>query len=431
MKKLLFFAVGLAVCSGLNATDDMTVKRFAVRANAVAEKWCARTQKSYGWNGSAWVLDETYRNTYNRDGLIISQTVADSDGSATRITNRYNSNGKLISRLTEGASHASGPFTKTQQLVREYDERVTSFITLNDQQVFINGDWRPSNTYSQTLTRNEDGNVTQMERAVLFNGIFDPTYHIFVVYDEDGKAVEITTEDLAYDGLKREYYWKPGNSYKDIVWHSFDGQIVSAENLYEGSNRIASANAIIGGEEYRISAEYFDDGSWISCASQFDPDVDMDLEERLEYTPLDEYGSCKIVNTMSYVEDDNSIGAECVISTYKYDSNGLILLEESVYDDGENLEIIEKLEGAVVYDTEQGYPLTWTLQEYDVESGDMVNSFKAEFSDYVRLSQSAINEIAADSECGYFNLLGTPVCNPQKGQILIEKSATGVRKIIF
>lgn len=430
-KKTIILLSGLVCFFAPSRGEDLLVKRFASRANNAATLWCAQTQRAFGWDGNKWQLDEVYSFGYNSQGRIMTQSVTDSDGSITRETNQWDANGMLTARRTEYARSASASFTQTKRLTRKYDDRLTSFITLNDQQIKQNNSWVPSNSYTQTITRNEDGNITLMERAVWFQGIYDPIYRLHVVYGPEGEATEIKTEDLQYDGLKQEYYWKPGSSYKDIVWDRTDGQIVGIDNLYDGANRIASATAIIGGQEYRIEAEYADDGSWTARSIQFDADADLDLEERIEYTPLDENGSCRIVNTISYVEDDNSIGAERRIMTYKYDANGLILLEEMVYDNGETTETIDKTVGEVTYDETYGYPLRWTVSTLNPESGAMVYAYLAEFSNYISIEQSEIAGISADGSATLLNLMGQPVSNPKKGQILLRRTARGFEKIKF
>ena len=156
---------------------------------------------------------------------------------------------------------------------------------------------------------------------------------------------------------------------------------------------------------------------------QFDPDVDLDLEERTEYTPLDSNGSCTIVTTMGYVEDGEMIGAERHIYNFKYDANGLILLEEELYDNGGEVEIISRTVGSVEYDAENGYPTRWTVTIYDDETGEMVNAFRAEYEDYVNLGESSIDEVAAGEQgTRYYDFRGIPVNTPRKGQILIHNN---------
>lgn len=405
---------------------------FATDASA---KWVAKTQKAYGWNGSAWQLDETYRCTYNNiSGLKTTQTVMDADGSVNRETYTWDVNGMLKTRLSEYARSSVAAFQQTQRLTRTYDDRLTSFITFNDQQNYQNKEWVPSNSYKQTITRNADGNITRMERAVYFLGIYDPTFHIDIEYGDDGKATAITTEDLAYDYPSQSYYWKPGSSYKDIVWESTDGQIVSIDNLFDGANRIKSATATINGQECQITAEYADDGSWTSTRTLFDEDMDMDLEEKIEYTPTDSYGSSIVVITMGYLNEGVPYNIEQYTYTYKYIPEGLLLLEDAVFSNSEGTDILSRIEGAIEYDEEYGYPLSWTVSEYDPESGVQINSLRAEYSDYVKVGDdSAIESIETGSAepAPLFDLQGRAISAPARGKIFISKSAKGFKKVIF
>lgn len=396
-------------------------------------KWQAMTQKAYGWNGAAWQLDEIYRCAYNSAGQIMTKTITDADGSVNRETYRWDINGMLISRLNEYARSASAPFQQTQRLTRTYDERITSFITFNDQLIKQGTEWIPSNNYKQTVTRNEDGNVIQMERAIYYGGIYDPTYHINIEYGADGKATAISTEDLQYDYDTKSFFWKPGTSYKEIVWESTDGQIVSIDNLFDGANRLKSAIVTINGEDCHISAEYAGDGSWTSRRTFFDEDMDMDLEEKIEYTPTDAYGSSQVIITMGYVEDGKTYSTEQYTYTYKYSPDGLLLLEEEVFSNDEGTETVSRIEGTIEYDSEHGYPLTWTLSEYDPEAGKQINTLRAEYSDYIQTgTDSSITYIETGGKAPQlFDLNGRRVTTPSAGKILISKSASAAKKLIF
>lgn len=403
-------------------------------SNVASAKWVATTQKAYGWNGSTWQLDEIYKNTYNQSGQKMVQTVTDADGSVNRETYTWDLNGMLKTRQKEYARSASSPFQKTQRLTRTYDDRLTSFITFNDQLIFQNNEWVPSNSYKQTITRNAEGNITSMERAVYFLGIYDPTFHINIEYGDDGKATAITTEDLAYDYASQSYYWKPGTSYKDIQWDATDGQIVSIDNLFDGPNRIKSATATIGGQECHITAEYADDGSWTSWRTLFDEDMDMDLEEKIEYTPTDEFGSSIVVITMGYLNDGIPYNTEQYTYTYQYSPEELLLLEESVFTNDEGTEVLSRIEGTIEYDAEFGYPLSWTVTEFDAESGSQTNSLRAEYSDYVKVdTDSSIESIETGltDDPTLCDLQGHTVLAPQKGKILIRRSTKGTEKVIF
>lgn len=434
MKKftLLFACMATIGVIDSSAKPEATRARFMTRATDAGAKWSAKTQKAYGWNGSEWEMEELYNNTYTADGHIAVQTVTDIDGSVTRQTNRWNENGMLATRRTEFAQSASMPFQETQRLSRTYDDRLTSFITFNDQLVFQNKEWVPSNNYTQSITRDANGNITLMERAVYFQGIYDPIHRIHVSYDEKGIASSITTEDLGYNYATNEYYWKPGDSYTDIVWEATDGQIVSTENLFDGANRIKSATAIISGQENKITASYKEDGRWTANISAIEDDTQIEIQTTTEFIPLDENGSCQITVTTSFISGETTLGFEKYIDEYRYDENGLILLEESIASDGETTEIIGRLSGTVEYDPEFGYPLSWTISEFDPDTEQMVNSFRAEYSDYINLSESSIDNIDADQQrATYFDLTGRRIDNPVKGSILIRKEGNKTEKIKF
>ncbi len=183
-------------------------RKYAARAAEASVKWCAGTQKTFGWDGEGWSLEQTYISEYDSKGQVTVENVTDIEGYVTRTTNTWNDNGMLASSFTQVAESEGEEFTESSKLTREYDDRVTDFITVNEQYTWSGDGWLPSNYYTQTITRNEAGNVTLMERAVYFDGILDPVYRLNVTYGEDGKASQIQSSDLTYDYSTGQYSWE-------------------------------------------------------------------------------------------------------------------------------------------------------------------------------------------------------------------------------
>lgn len=105
---------------------------------------------------------------------------------------------------------------------------------------------------------------------------------------------------------------------------------------------------------------------------------------------------------------------EATLEQYVYDENDLIILEKAVFVfDGEEY-IDGMLQGEVEYDPEKGYPLTWTVQDFDYETEEMCNIFRAEYSDYINAAYVQ-SIIAEDAQPVYYNLQGMKIANPTSG----------------
>ncbi len=181
-----------------------------------------------------------------------------------------------------------------------------------------------------------------------------------------------------------------------------------------------------------FTAEYGENGSYILTGKWHDEEEDDDIQAVMYYTVLDENGSCRIVTETTYSYMGDIYWYDSYTENYRYDAYGLILLEEVQYSDGTYGEVESRIEGKVKYDTEHGYPLTWTIQEMEYESGEMENVFRAEFSDYLQAGVSGINTVDVDSvlPAEYYNLQGVKVNDPKAGNIYIRRQGTTVTKVL-
>lgn len=415
------------------AKTEKPNRAYALKAAEAAQLWCATTQKAYGWNGEEWELDETYDIQYDGNGQPVVRDITDFSGFITRETMTYNDNGMLSTRLTEEAESADDPFVESGKLSREYDTRVVNFITVNDQQMKYGDSWQPSNAYTQTVTRNEDGNVVLMERAVWFQGVYDPTYRLMIEYGEDGKASRIEESNLVYDYDTDDFVWQSGQVITDIVWDRTDGQILSIDDICFGSNRISSFTGIDEyGMEGSATVEYFEDGGYEAHLVAYDPIEDEDIDAWNVYTPLDENGSCKLENIVNYIYDGYPYFTDVTIETNVYDEYGLILLEEVKCGDGLMTWIEGRIEGEVEYDVNYGYPLTWMLSEYDPEEYELYPVFMAEYSDYIGLTgiDSVKDNGRSSEEAVYYDMHGHKVSNPASG-LYIRRTGSKAEKILI
>ena len=83
-------------------------------------------------------------------------------------------------------------------------------------------------------------------------------------------------------------------------------------------------------------------------------------------------------------------------------------------------------------DDEYGYPLTWTVREYDWETDEMYEAFRAEYSDYTDCSMSSIQAVDAPTVSSpiYYDIRGRKVDNPSAG-IFIQISGERTEKVII
>ena len=80
------------------------------------------------------------------------------------------------------------------------------------------------------------------------------------------------------------------------------------------------------------------------------------------------------------------------------------------------------------YDSENGYPLCWTLQEFDADTEEMVNTFRAEYGDYIN---AGVADVVVDAEAPvqYFNLQGIRINEPVAGQVVIRRQGNKATKV--
>ncbi|MDE7412371.1 MAG: hypothetical protein K2N05_01090 [Muribaculaceae bacterium] len=409
-------------------------EKFSSRSSRAAEIWRAKTQKSFGWNGTRWELEETYKTDYDSNGLKTAQTVTDIEGFTTKETYTYNENGMLQTRFAEVAESPNGVFSNSSKLSREYDTVLTSFITVNNQELWTGEAWVPSNNYTQTITRNEQGNITAMERSVYYMGIMDPVYRLKIEYGADGKASRMEESELTYDYASEEYEWVVSTVIEDIIWEETNGQIVNISelnDLFEGDNRIKSATVTVEDMTASLNVEY-EGPEYTATLAFFDEEEGMNVESSISLSYLDSATDPdsnhwtigrEYLTTTRFMMTSLPIYEENVRETYVYDNNDLIILEKVEIGNGEDWEIEDMVTGNVKYDEEKGYPLSWTVAALDYESGQVVNSFRALYSDYEDVSVAGVEEISpetGDYPAIYYNLQGMRVDKPQAGAFYIK-----------
>lgn len=443
MKKSTIVALGLAIFATSSAvalspsplriakhmrTEGTQKKSCSVqkKISELAVKFKPSTTKTYGWNGRRWMLDEEIAYTYDSKGNAVRELSIDGEGDYVNTICEFNEHGKVTYKESQVSSDGVN-YSNYKKTEFEYDPILTNVITKRTEWLWMNNDWMlVGNNYERRITRDEDGNITSVVIAVLFQGYYDPTQRVTIEYGEDGKAVSILEEILGYNG--KDYYWEQGTKITDIKWDKTDGQIYDVELLFLGNNRILSAHYEIDDDElgFDMSVEYAEgsDAYTVKLTTEMEG---MTMDAVTEYTPLENDGY--ILTGTTYF-----MGMPLYSSREeeRYDDWGLLLLSsQTETEEGEEYE--ERVVGEVEYD-QAGMPATYTVSEQypDSATGVMVSEYviRAEYFDYVEVSTSVADIDAEDvGMLNYYDLSGLPVEYPAAGTVVIKKEGNRVSKL--
>lgn len=406
------------------------IRAMSTRAADNDAIWRAASQTAYAWDGRKWQLDDKYTMKYDNAGRV-TEELSENFGTYYRTTYSYDDRGMETMEMVE-MSEDGVTFEYSSKKEREYDPIIPSLIVKNRDYQWIDGKWEMTgNNYNRTVTRNSDGNVTNVEIAVLFQGEFDPTIRIEVAYGDDGKATSIKESLLTYDG--KSYSWVPGISITGITWEETDGQIVEAEVYASGANRMKSLD--MTEEEDTFHAEITYDGNNYTTTVTGTAEG-ADMQGVSTYEQLDEYGGFRQISDAYYTYEGEGTYHEVETYTLRYDSYGNMLESKDVVSyDGEE-EIFEDLEGTVEYDPTYGYPLSYIMSEgfLDYDTGEYVKEYvwKIEYADYLDVAANVgeINSTGATGDTEYFTLQGIRVEKPASGNIYIRKEGNKTSKIM-
>lgn len=376
--------------------------------------WRPGHQEISAWEGE-WVLTEVYNTTYTAAGKPAIETMTDMfDQSATRETTTYNANDMLAEQIIEVSTDGE-TFTNSMKTQRTYDSVVTDFITANYGWLWLSDAWdQIGNNYTHTITRNTDGYITGIERAVLYMGALDPIMRISIEYGADGKASTITQSDLEYDYDTDEFAWNESHKITDIQWDRTDNQITSTEisELTSGNNRILSGHLVNSENDVDFNVTYTENGYTFVRTGMIQG---YEAKATVEYTLLDANGSEMAVETFE-MDEDGEPYIESYTDIIRMDAWGYITEMKYTYEFGDETEILDNIIGELTYDSTYGYPLTYTtsMMELDEETDEpvMVPNIYTEFSEYIDAASASVEDITVaeeDAEAEYFNLQGMPV----------------------
>lgn len=406
------------------------IKALATRADNTEAIWRAASQTAYAWDGRKWQLDDKYTMKYDNAGRV-TEELAENFGTYYRTTYSYDERGMETMQVVEMSEDGEN-FEYSSKKEREYDPIIPNLIVKNRDYEWIGGKWEMTgNNYNRTVTRNSDGNVTNVEIAVLFEGEFDPTIRIEIAYGDDGTATSIKESLLTYDG--KNYSWVSGISLDNITWVETDGQIVEAEVYASGANRMKSLDMTEEEDTFHAEITYEGNNYTTTVAGTAEG---ADMKGVSTYEQLDEYGSFRQTSDAYYTYEGEGTYHEVETYTLRYDAYGNMLESKDVVSyDGEE-EIFEDLEGTVEYDPTYGYPLSYIMSEgfLDYATEEYVKEYvwKIEYSDYYDAAAKVteLNSNGTNAEAEYFTLQGIKVEKPAAGNIYIRKTGNKTSKII-
>ena len=404
---------------GSRVKDEESSVKEKVARMASPHKMTPGVTKTFGWDGEQWMPEDTYSYTYDGKGNVTVENAENADGGYVRTVSEYDSNDMLTFKETKVSDNGT-VYENNSKTSMAYDPILTKVITDREEWKWIDDEWQQNgNNYRRIITRDGYGNITSSVIAVLFQGIYDPTQRVDVVYGEDGKACEISEQILNFNYDTYEYYWEQGVKISDIVWERTDGQIYNVDDLFIGNNRIGSARYVDpDGLDMNVTAEYADDSDAYTATMSMTMD-DMTVTATSEYIPLENDGYIGIGTTYFMGEVMYSSREEV-----RYDDWGLMTLEyeEETEDD---MTYYQKTVGDVEYD-EEGRPEVYTISEayVDEDTGKEMQEYviRAEYSDYVDVTNrvSSVENVPASEK--RYDLNGLPVSTPEKGRIIVTES---------
>ena len=401
-----------------NALRALAPGKSLHRAAAGSTKWLPTSVVIYSWdNYEGWMLDDEVTSTYTADGRLETEITKNADG-YVKLTYGYTPGHELFASRLNQVSTDGTTYTNSVNTVREFDSVLTNLVTSNEEFMWMGGAWSQNgNNFHRTITRDAAGNITEVEIAVLYQGVFDPTQRLIIEYT-DGVASSIVEVLKEYDYENDKYVWTTGVGYTDIVWDRTDGQIYDTGNLTYGANRMASCTLMNYGEPVgTMEYTYNGDESYVGRMM-----MDGQLVSTINFTFEENNGY-----TSETVED--YYGTEIkIVESELYDEYGQMLLQEfAEYYDGEE-SYFEKVIGTVTYGNV--YPLEYvqTTIYTDLEESD--NVLKIEYLDYIEhTSDAATIEADENAPVEYFNLQGIRVDQPSDG-IFIRRQGTKAEKVL-
>lgn len=395
MKKL--YAITLCCLVALSASADglrfkaghakKGMKKLA-RTEGAAPVWRPVSQADYMHDGEDWMLLGTVNFKYDVRGNCTEELV-DEDGFLSKTVTTYDEFNQPVTR-TESESEDGETWSDTSKTTYKYDSKVHDFFTER-----MGYDWDEEwvanyRCETNTITRNADGNITEIIKSLPLGEGLLPAYKSVWKYGTDGKANEYYYYTIGQDN---EWELDDDISYRDIVWEKTDGQMTiygDMLELVEGANLIKSAVVYYGDEP---------DGHYLVEWSNNDKDflikeTTNDINEigattRMEV--LDANGSMRFTVT-EYFDEEGNITTEPVY----------IAVQEATMDEHGNMvaftaketmegveELVDGQKSTYTYDADGNVSEVIT-EQYDYETEEYFPMERIVYGEYINVASSGI-----------------------------------------
>lgn len=422
MKKLYILALcGLTAASAAVAasrfkTVKNTPRKIVVKSQEKAPVWRALSDEEYIYEDGEWVLMASSSYKYDSRGNAIEQQT-DEDGLLFKMTTEFDEFDKPVTIIGVTKEGDAAEWENNTKRIYTYDPVVHDFFTSRMGYDWEDGEW-VQNYYCElnTVTRNDDGNITEIEKSLPMFDQFIPAYKSVWNYDEaTGRANEFYYYANYAGTVAADWTLYDATAYKNIVWENTDGQMTSDSfmELVSGTNRVKSADVYY---EDEIDGHFFVEYSTEHPSDYFAKETfanPAEIGRTTRYETIDANGSFKITQE-EYFDDDNNPTTEPVyvtVETVTIDGHGNIILDE-VEETYEG--VTEMVDGAKIdylYDND-GNPTEMILYYYDYDSEEYVPDTKTVYGTYVDAS-AGVEGVSADRVAtdGYtvYNLQGVMV----------------------
>lgn len=339
-----------------------------------------------------WVDGGTYTYTYNPDGTIASEA-EEYEGEISRIKYEYDKYGNTTLKAEDTSDDEGATWTPSGKTVKEFNDPIVhTFATANDIYRYYNDEWVIGSSNHFKVTRNADNNVTDYEIQVYFQGIYDPTSRVKLMYEDGASApFEWYLSELEYTGTQLE--WVDQLSFLNIEWNDCNGQFLTNNftELFVGDNRVKSAEIWYLDEQIGTISATYDGDNFNSTIKEEGEGYTATVNHSLLYT--DAYGSfTEKIESVS--EEEGETYGQTESYEVEYDSHLNPISEISTMEmDGETY--IEGTKWDYTYG-DDGRVLETVISEYDMYEEEYVPTMKITAENFVDFS--GIGNIVTDSQ---------------------------------
>lgn len=190
MKKLYILALcGLTAASAAVAasrfkTVKNTPRKIVVKSQEKAPVWRALSDEEYIYEDGEWVIMASSSYKYDSRGNAIEQQT-DEDGLLFKMTTEFDEFDKPVTIIGVTKEGDAAEWENNTKRIYTYDPVVHDFFTSRMGYDWEDGEW-VQNYYCElnTVTRNDDGNITEIEKSLPMFDQFIPAYKSVWNYDE-------------------------------------------------------------------------------------------------------------------------------------------------------------------------------------------------------------------------------------------------------